>query len=81
MLPTKFQSIGLSVHKFRVSCSFSSGEIEKNRFSRWHHGESDGMLASFDLLVTLMLPTKFQDNWLFKSGEEMKNDASNQDLS
>ena len=30
-------------------------------------------LAMFDLQVTLMLPTKFQVNWAFGSGEEAKN--------
>ena len=32
------------------------------------------VLAIFDLQVTLMLPTKFQDNWPFGSGEEAKMD-------
>ena len=31
------------------------------------------ILAIFDLQVTLMLPTKFQVNWPFDSGEEAKN--------
>ena len=31
------------------------------------------ILANFDLQVTLMLPTKFQGNWPFGSGEEAKN--------
>ena len=31
------------------------------------------ILAIFDLQVTLMLPTKFQVNWPFGSGEEAKN--------
>ena len=30
------------------------------------------ILAIFDLLVILMLPIKFQDNWPFISGEEAK---------
>ena len=30
-------------------------------------------LAIFDLQVTPMLPTKFQVNWPFGSGEEAKN--------
>ena len=30
-------------------------------------------LAIFDLQVTPMLPTKFQVNWPFTSGEEAKN--------
>ena len=31
------------------------------------------ILATFDLQVTLMLPTKFQVNWPFGSGEEAKS--------
>ena len=31
------------------------------------------ILADFNLQVTLMLPTKFQVNWPFDSGEEAKN--------
>ena len=31
------------------------------------------ILAIFYLQVTLMLPTKFQVNWPFGSGEEVKN--------
>ena len=31
------------------------------------------ILATFDLQVTLMLPTKFGVNWPFGSGEEAKN--------
>ena len=39
-----------------------------------HLGYQIGMiLANFDLHVTLMLPTKFQVNWHFGSGEEEKN--------
>ena len=33
----------------------------------------ESMLATFDLQVTLMLPTKFQVNWPFGSGKEAKN--------
>ena len=37
-------------------------------------GSPIGMiLAIFDLQVTVMLPTKFQINWPFGSGEEAKN--------
>ena len=32
------------------------------------------ILANFDLQVTPMLPTKFQVNWSFGSGEEVKID-------
>ena len=31
------------------------------------------ILPIFDLQVTQMLPTKFQVNWPFSSGEEVKN--------
>ena len=31
------------------------------------------ILATFDLQVTLMLPSKFGVNWPFGSGEEAKN--------
>ena len=34
------------------------------------------ILATFDLQVTPMLPTKFEVNWLFGSGEEAKNTFS-----
>ena len=45
----------------------------KNRFSRWPLGFQIGkILAIFDQ-VTLMIPTKFQVNWPFGSGEEAKN--------
>ena len=43
-----------------------------------HHGGHLGfligtILATFDLQVTLMLPSKFGINWPFSSGEEAKN--------
>ena len=39
-----------------------------------HLGFPIGMiLATFDLKVTLMLPSKFGVNWPFGSGEEAKN--------
>ena len=65
MLPTKSP----------VDWPFVSGEVAKNRFSRWPHlGFPIGtILAIFYLLVTPMLPTKFQVNWPFGSGEEAKN--------
>ena len=34
---------------------------------------SEKNLATFDLQVTLMYPTKFQVNWPFGSGAEVKN--------
>ena len=39
-----------------------------------HSGSPIGtILAIFDLQVTLMLPSKFEVNWPFGSGEEAKN--------
>ena len=42
------------------------------------------MLGIFDPQVIMMLPTKFQVNWLFRSGEELKikmaNSAANLDF-
>ena len=35
------------------------------------------ILASFDLQVTLMLPSKFGVNWPFGSGEKQKTDFQN----
>ena len=64
MLPTKFQ----------VNWLLGLGEDLKNRFSRWPPWLPSWILigtilAIFDLQVTLMLPTKFGDNWPFGSGE------------
>ena len=46
-------------------------------FQDGHHGGQLGfqigtILANFDLQVSPMLPTKFQLNWPFGSGEEVK---------
>ena len=64
MLPTNFG----------VNWPFDSGEA-KNRFSRlqpwrpsWISDQND--FSYFDLLVTLMRPIKFQDNWPLVSVEE-----------
>ena len=51
---------------------------KKNRFSRWWPSwtSHQNNFSFFDLQhvqVTLMLPTKFQVNWPFGSGEERKN--------
>ena len=44
-----------------------------NRFSRWPSWISDRKkFRLFYLKVALILPTKFQVNWLFDSGEERK---------
>ena len=65
MLPTKY----------RVSWSFGSGKEAKNRFLRWQPWwpswiSDQNDLSYFYLLVTPMLPIKFQDNWSFVSEEE-----------
>ena len=69
MLPTKFQ----------VNWLLGLGEeAKKSFFQDGHHdgylGFPIGMiLATFDLQVTLMRPTKFGVNRAFSSGEEEKN--------
>ena len=50
----------------------------KNRFSNGPHGAQLGFLIGtilviFYLEATPRLPTKFQFNWPFSSGEEAKN--------
>ena len=64
MLPTTFQ----------VNWPFCSGQEPKKRFSKWQPFRiSDrNNLSIFDLEVTPMLFTKFQDNWHFGSGGEAK---------
>ena len=61
------ESVGLSVQKMQKK--------KKIDFLDGHHiGFPIGTtLATSDLQVTLMLPTKFQVNWPFGSGEEAKN--------
>ena len=70
--------------KFGVNWLLGLGVEAKNIFSRWppcqdgrqggHLGFPIGtILATFDLQVTLMLPSKFGVNWPFGSGEEAKN--------
>ena len=63
--------------KFGVSWPFGSEEM-KNRFLRWQQWcpswiSNQNDFSYFDLLVTPMLPIKFQDNQPFVSGEEAKN--------
>ena len=60
-----FKSIGLSVQEEKWKIDFQDGR----------HGTLPVglILASFDLQITLMLPTKFQVNWPFGSGGEAKN--------
>ena len=59
MLPTKFG----------VSWPFGSGEEAKNRFLRWQPSWISGQddYSYFDLLVTPMLPIKFQSPRCFLS--------------
>ena len=68
MLPTKFQ----------VNWLLGLGEEAKKDFQDGHHGGHLGfpvsmILATFDLQVTLMRPSKFGVNRPFGSGEEEKN--------
>ena len=68
MLPTKFKSTGLSVQEKKQKIDF------QDSIHSGHLGfQIVIILAIFDLQVTLMLPTKFQVNRLFGSGEEVKN--------
>ena len=67
LLPS-FEWIGLSAHEKKRKIDFQDG----------HHGGQLGFpirktLAIFHLQVSLMLPTKFQVDWPFDSGEEAKN--------
>ena len=67
ILPTKFQSTGLSVQEKRRKIDFQDG------CHGGHLGYPIGMiLAIFDLQVTPMSPTKFGVNWPFGAGEEAK---------
>ena len=68
MLPSKSESIGLSVQEKKRKIDFQDG------CQSGHLGFPIGtILAIFDLQVTLMLPSKFGVNWPFGSGEEAKN--------
>ena len=63
-----FKSIGLSVLEKKGKIDFQDGR----------QGDHLGFpnrtnLTIFDLQVPIMLPTKFQVNWPFGSGEEVKN--------
>ena len=61
------ESIGLSVQEKKQKIDFQDGR---------HGGHLifpiGTILATFDLQVTLMLPSKFGVNWPFGSGEEAK---------
>ena len=64
MLPSKFESIGLSVQEKKGKIDFQDGG------HGGHLGFPIGtILATFDLQVTLMLPSKFGVNWPFGSRE------------
>ena len=68
MLPTKFRSIGLLFQEKKRKIDFQDGRHGA------HLGFQIGaILAIFDMQLTPMLPTKFQVNWPFGSGEEAKN--------
>ena len=59
-------------------CLWSQEKKRKIDFQDDHHGGHLGfwiwtILVIFDLQVTLKLPTKFQINWPFGSGEAAKN--------
>ena len=62
------KSIGFSVKKKKRKIDFQDGG------HRGHLGFPFGtLLAIFDLQVIQILPTKFQVNWPFDSGERAKN--------
>ena len=64
-----FESIGLPVQKKKRKRDFEDGHYGGNL------GFPIGMIwAIFDLQVNLMIPTKFQVNWPFGSGEKAKID-------
>ena len=53
MLPSSLESIGLSVQEKKRKIDFQDGS----------HVPIGTILATFDLQVTLMLPTKYRVNW------------------
>ena len=57
--------MGLSVHEKKFKTDFQYGNF--------HDCGSHKLLAIFDLQVTSMIPTNFEVNWPFGSGEEAKN--------
>ena len=74
---SQFQSIIHPDASYQVSSQLAFGfrrRSEKIDFQDGHHGGHLGfpismILATFDLQVTLMLPTMFDVNWPFGSGE------------
>ena len=68
MLPSKFESIGLSAQEMKWQIDF------QDYGHGGHLGYPIGMiLAFFDLQVTHMLSTDFRVNWHLGLGEEAKN--------
>ena len=64
ILPTKFESAGLSVQEMKDKIDFHGG----------HLGFVIGtILATFDLQVVPIFPSRFRVNWPFGSGEESQN--------
>ena len=82
MLPFKFQvnwllCLGEEAKNSQLAFRFRR-KRRKIDFQDSGHGGHLGfligtILATFDLQVTSMLPTKFGVNWPFGSGEETKN--------
>ena len=68
MLLLSYKSVGLSVQDKKRKTDFQVGC--RGGYLAFPIGT---ILAIFDLQVTPMLPTKFQVNWPFVSGEEAKN--------
>ena len=66
LLPS-FKSNDFSVQKKKRKINFQDGH------HGGHLGPDRNYLAIFDLQVAPMLPTEFQVNWLFGSGDEAKN--------
>ena len=65
ILPTKFESTGLSVQEKKFKINFQDG---------CHLGLLMGtILAIFDLQIILIFTTKFQVNCHFHLGEEVQN--------
>ena len=81
---SQIQSISHPDASYQVSSQLAFGfrrRSEKKDFQDGHYGSHPGfpismILATFDLQVTLMLPTKFGVKWPFGSGEEAKNSFS-----
>ena len=66
-----FKSIGLLFWRRKQKQIFKMATTDDDGR---HSGFLTGtILAIFDQPVTLMLPAKFQVNWLFSSGEKVKN--------